>query len=174
MTRDVVRKARLSGERTEDIESLLSSMEADRNIASSDVLVDMAHLVMLTRQRIVNETHAKTLMRELLEMYESGVPIDAYDPSCEDIHAGIETVLTKKTGGDAGGRLHKSRMTNLTTLIHNQGNFHWKFACQVPHIKVNDFNPGDTSHIFLASIGLLRKVSVHAVWFSDHEPELLY
>ena len=52
MTRDVVRKARLSGERTEDIESLLSSMEADRNIASSDVLVDMAHLVMLTRQQI--------------------------------------------------------------------------------------------------------------------------
>ncbi len=112
MTRYVVRKARLSGERKEDIESLLSSMEADRNIASSDVLVDMAHLVMLTRQRIVNETHAKTLMRELLEMYESGVPIDAYDPSCEDIHAGIETVLTKKTGGDAGGRLHIGRSRN--------------------------------------------------------------
>ena len=122
MTRDVVRKARLSGERTEDIESLLSSMEADRNIASSDVLVDMAHLVMLTRQRIVNETHAKTLMRELLEMYESGVPIDAYDPSCEDIHAGIETVLTKKTGGDAGGRLHIGQVVGVAcrAVVHGE------------------------------------------------------
>ena len=112
MTRDVVRKARLSGERTKDIESLLSSMEADRNIASSDVLVDMAHLLMLTRQQIVNETHAKTLMRELLLMHESGVPAEAYDPSYEDIHAGIETVLTRKTGGDAGGRLHIGRSRN--------------------------------------------------------------
>lgn len=112
MTRDVVRKARLSGERTKDIESLLSSMEADRNIASSDVLVDMAHLLMLTRQQVVNETHAKTLMRELLLMYESGIPPEAFDPSCEDIHAGIETVLTKKTGGDAGGRLHIGRSRN--------------------------------------------------------------
>ena len=112
MTRDVVRKARLSGERTEDIESLLSSMEADRSIASSDVLVDMAHLIMLTRQQIVHEDHAKTLMKELLIMHESGVPQDAFDPSYEDIHAGIETVLTKKTGGDAGGRLHIGRSRN--------------------------------------------------------------
>lgn len=112
MTRDVVRKARLFGERTEDIESLLSSMEADRNIASSDVLVDMAHLVMLTRQQIVHENHAKTLMKELLAMYESGVPDDAFDPSYEDIHAGIETVLTRKTGGDVGGRLHIGRSRN--------------------------------------------------------------
>ncbi len=112
MTRDVVRKARLFGERTEDIESLLSSMEADRNIASSDVLVDMAHLVMLTRQEIVHENHARTLMKELLAMYESGVPDDAFDPSYEDIHAGIETVLTRKTGGDVGGRLHIGRSRN--------------------------------------------------------------
>ncbi|MCA1915282.1 argininosuccinate lyase [Methanospirillum hungatei] len=112
MTRDVVRKARLSGERTEDIESLLSSMEADRNIASSDVLVDMAHLVMLTRQQIVHEDHAKTLMKELFYMYESGVPAEAFDPLYEDIHAGIETVLTRKTGGDVGGRLHIGRSRN--------------------------------------------------------------
>ncbi|NLV27744.1 MAG: argininosuccinate lyase [Methanomicrobiales archaeon] len=112
MTRDVVRKARLSGERTEDIESLLSSMEADRNIASSDVLVDIAHLLMLTRQKIVGETHAKTLMRELLAMYESGIPADAFDPSFEDIHAGIETILTRKTGGDVAGRLHIGRSRN--------------------------------------------------------------
>lgn len=112
MTRDVVRKARLSGERTEDIESLLSSMEADKYIASSDVLVDMAHLVMLTRQQIVHEEYAKTLMKELLAMHESGVPPDAFDPSYEDIHAGIETILTKKTGGDAGGRLHIGRSRN--------------------------------------------------------------
>ncbi|HOJ96913.1 MAG TPA: argininosuccinate lyase [Methanospirillum sp.] len=112
MTRDVVRKARLFGERTEDIESLLSSMEADRNIASSDVLVDMAHLVMLTRQRIVHEDHAKTLMKELLAMYESGVPSEAFDPSYEDIHAGIETILTSRTGSDVGGRLHIGRSRN--------------------------------------------------------------
>lgn len=112
MVKDIVRKARLSGERSRDIESLLSSMEADRNIASADVLVDIAHLVMLTRQNIVTPEHAKTLMRELLLMHESGVPEDAFDPSYEDIHAGIETVLTQKAGGDAGGRLHIGRSRN--------------------------------------------------------------
>ncbi len=112
MTRDVVRKARLGGERTGDIESLLSSMEADKHIASSDVLVDMAHLIMLTKQQIVHEEHAQPLMKELLTMYELGVPAEAFDPSYEDIHAGIETVLTNRTGGDVGGRLHIGRSRN--------------------------------------------------------------
>ncbi|MDD1723503.1 MAG: argininosuccinate lyase, partial [Methanospirillum sp.] len=112
MTRDVVRMARLSGERSGNAESLLCSMEADRNISAADVLVDMAHLTMLTSQKIITETHAKTLMRELLRMHESGVPDEAYDPSYEDIHAGIETILTRNTGGDAGGRLHIGRSRN--------------------------------------------------------------
>lgn len=112
MTRDVVRMARLSGERSGGTESLLSSMEADRNISEADVLVDMAHLTMLTSQKIIAGTHAKTLMQELLRMHESGVPDEAFDPSYEDIHAGIETVLTRNTGGDAGGRLHIGRSRN--------------------------------------------------------------
>ena len=112
MAEDVVRKARLSGERSSDIESLLSSMEADRNIAYADILVDIAHLVMLSRQKIIKETHAAKLLYELLTMYQSGVPDEAFNPAYEDIHAGIETLLTERTGGEAGGRLHIGRSRN--------------------------------------------------------------
>jgi len=122
MAKDVVRKARLSGERTSDTESLLSSMEADRNIASADLLVDLAHLVMLSRQKIINEVHAKEMLCELLIFYESGLPDEVFDPSFEDIHAGIETLLTQKTGEDAGGRLHigRSRNDEVATCLRIQ------------------------------------------------------
>ncbi len=117
--KDVIRQGRLSGERTEDIESFLSSMEADRFIAEPDLLVDMAHLLMLARQNIVPQEIASTLMKPLLTMFQEGVPDDAFDDQYEDIHAGIESGLTLKAGAEAGGRLHigRSRNDEVATCI---------------------------------------------------------
>ncbi|PWR72810.1 argininosuccinate lyase [Methanospirillum lacunae] len=117
--KDVIRQGRLGGERTHDIESFLSSMEADRFIAEPDLLVDMAHLLMLVRQKIVTEEIASALMKPLLRMYQEGVPTDAFDEQYEDIHAGIESGLTREAGSEAGGRLHigRSRNDEVATCI---------------------------------------------------------
>ena len=111
-THDVVRHGRLSGERNRDIDSLLSSMEADRYIASSDVLVDIAHLLMLADCSIITPVHAQKIMRELLLMYDEGVPEAAFNPKYEDIHAGIESTIIATVGMDTGGRLHIARSRN--------------------------------------------------------------
>nr|WP_319540075.1 argininosuccinate lyase [uncultured Methanospirillum sp.] len=117
--KDVIRQGRLGGERTHDIESFLSSMEADRFIAEPDLLVDMAHLLMLNRQGIVTDEIATALMKPLLRMFQEGVPAEAFDDQYEDIHAGIESGLTREAGAEAGGRLHigRSRNDEVATCI---------------------------------------------------------
>lgn len=117
--KDVVRQGRLGGERTRDIETFLSSMEADRNIAEPDLLVDMAHLLMLVRQEIVPQEIGTALMKPLIRMYREGVPDEAFDDQYEDIHAGIESGLTAEAGAEAGGRLHigRSRNDEVATCI---------------------------------------------------------
>lgn len=117
--KDVIRQGRLGGERTHDIESFLSSMEADQFIAEPDLLVDMAHLLMMVEQGIVTKEVGSALMKPLLRMYRDGVPVDAFDPQYEDIHAGIESGLTREAGAEAGGRLHigRSRNDEVATCI---------------------------------------------------------
>ncbi|HWQ68080.1 MAG TPA: argininosuccinate lyase [Methanospirillum sp.] len=119
MQKDVVRQGRLGGVRTKDIESFLSSMEADRNIADADLLVDMAHLLMLVRQGIVTAETGRVLIKPLLRMYHSGVPDEVFDLQYEDIHAGIESGLIAEAGPEAGGRLHigRSRNDEVATCI---------------------------------------------------------
>ncbi len=112
MQKDLVRAGRLSGVRTRDIETFLSSMDADRHIADADILVDIAHLTMLADQGIVGPEYAGPLMRSLLSLYEKGVPAEAFDSCHEDIHAGIEAFLTREAGQEAGGRLHIGRSRN--------------------------------------------------------------
>jgi argininosuccinate lyase len=87
-------------------------MEADRYIAPSDVLVDIAHLLMLADCSITAPSHAQKIMRELLLMYDKGVPESAFDPKYEDIHAGIESTIIATVGMDTGGRLHVARSRN--------------------------------------------------------------
>ncbi|KQC04315.1 MAG: argininosuccinate lyase [Methanoculleus sp. SDB] len=109
---DPLRKGRLGTGRPPAVAEFLSSMEADRWIAGADVLVDIAHLLMLRRQGIVGEEHAAAVLRALVGMAEDGVPETAFDDRYEDIHAGIEAHLIEVAGTDAGGRLHMGRSRN--------------------------------------------------------------
>ncbi|MDD1716244.1 MAG: argininosuccinate lyase [Methanolinea sp.] len=110
--RDVVRRGRLAGERTGEMMHFLSSMGADRCIADADILVDMAHVLMLHKQRILDDLPAKQLLAALLEFYDNGIPEAAFDDRFEDIHAGIESLLIGALGEEAGGRLHIGRSRN--------------------------------------------------------------
>ncbi len=89
MRNDVVRLGRLSGERSEKMMQFLSSMRADRCIADADILVDIAHVLMLDNQKI-----------------------EVFDDRLEDVHAGIESLLIEAIGAEAGGRMHMGRSRN--------------------------------------------------------------
>lgn len=119
MRTDVVRLGRLSGERTGEMTHFLSSMHADRHIAEADILVDIAHVLMLDKQKIIDRAVTKQLLPALLAMYDNGIPEEVFDDRFEDIHAGIESVLIGSAGAEAGGRLHigRSRNDEVVTCI---------------------------------------------------------
>jgi argininosuccinate lyase len=112
MRTDVVRLGRLSGERTGEMMRFLSSMRADRCIADADVLVDIAHVLMLDKQKIIDRDVTRQLLPALLELHDEGVPDEAFDDRFEDVHAGIESLLAEAIGSDVGGRMHMGRSRN--------------------------------------------------------------
>ncbi len=112
MRTDVVRLGRLSGERTGEMMHFLSSMRSDRCIADADILVDLAHVLMLEKQKIIDHDVAKQLLLALLELHDDGIPEEVFDDRFEDVHAGIESLLVESIGVDVGGRMHMGRSRN--------------------------------------------------------------
>lgn len=112
MRTDVVRLGRLSGERTGEMMHFLSSMRSDRCIADADILVDIAHVLMLEKQKIIETDIARQLLSALLELLENGIPEEVFDDRFEDVHAGIESLLVESLGAEAGGRMHMGRSRN--------------------------------------------------------------
>ena len=119
MRTDVVRLGRLSGKRSGAMMHFLSSMQADRHIADADILVDIAHVLMLDKQKIIERGVTRQFLPALLEMYTEGIPEEAFDERFEDIHAGIESFLIEDAGPEIGGRLHigRSRNDEVATCI---------------------------------------------------------
>lgn len=112
MSKDPLREGRLGDGRPPEVWTYLSSMEADRFIGEADVMVDIAHLLMLKRQEIIGSEAAAGIMAVLLDLYENGLPDSVYDEKFEDVHAGIEALIIDRTGIDIGGRLHMGRSRN--------------------------------------------------------------
>jgi argininosuccinate lyase len=112
MRTDVVRLGRLSGRRTSEMMHFLSSMQADRHIAEADILVDIAHVLMLDEQKIIDREVTKQLLSALLEMHDVGIPDEVFEDRFEDVHAGIESLLIEFVGPDVGGRMHLGRSRN--------------------------------------------------------------
>jgi argininosuccinate lyase len=119
MRTDVVRKGRLKEERSSEIMPFLSSMQADRQIARADILVDIAHVLMLDKQKINDRRVTQQILAELLTLHKKGVPEDVFDDRFEDVHAGIESLVIASAGAEAGGRMHigRSRNDEVATCI---------------------------------------------------------
>ncbi|MDD1695884.1 MAG: argininosuccinate lyase [Methanoregula sp.] len=119
MRTDVVRLGRLSGERSGEMMHFLSSMRSDRCIADADILVDIAHVLMLEKQKIIDRDTAKQILCALLELFDDGIPEDVFEDRFEDVHAGIESLLIESIGADIGGRMHigRSRNDEVATCI---------------------------------------------------------
>ena len=112
MRTDVVRLGRLSGARTNEMMHFLSSMQADRCIADADLLVDIAHVLMLDKQKIIDRGITGQLLPALLGLFDNGIPEEVFDERFEDVHAGIESLIIEAAGAEAGGRMHMGRSRN--------------------------------------------------------------
>nr|WP_321498681.1 argininosuccinate lyase [uncultured Methanolobus sp.] len=107
---DILRRGRLSSTPDEDMLNFTSSMSADKWIFEADVLVDMAHTVMLHEQGIIKEKDCSSILAGLLKIREEG--IEKLDHSYEDIHISLESRLIDMVGEDTGGRMHSGRSRN--------------------------------------------------------------
>jgi argininosuccinate lyase len=107
---DILRRGRLSSTPDEDMLNFTSSMSADKWIFEADILVDMAHTVMLHEQGIIKENDCSSILTGLLKIREEG--IEKLDHSYEDIHISLESRLIDMVGEDTGGRMHSGRSRN--------------------------------------------------------------
>ncbi|TGC09516.1 argininosuccinate lyase [Methanolobus halotolerans] len=107
---EILRRGRLSSTPDEDILNFTSSMSADKWIFEADILVDLAHTVMLKEQSIIREQDCSKILKGLLQIREDG--IGSLDHSYEDIHISLESRLIDMVGEDVGGRMHSGRSRN--------------------------------------------------------------
>jgi len=111
MCGDMIREGRLGKNFDDEVAKFTSSLDFDRELFEHDILNDMAHLVMLTKQGIVGVEDSKQIFTELKLLLKEGTNALDFKPEHEDIHMAIESHLIKKVG-DAGGKLHTARSRN--------------------------------------------------------------
>ena len=90
----------------------VSSLEADLRIYKETVLVNMAHVLMLYRCRLLKRREAATLLSALRKLYRKDPRRLALRPELEDIHVLIEEEIIKAAGPDLGGKLHTAKSRN--------------------------------------------------------------
>ncbi|MBC2764373.1 MAG: argininosuccinate lyase [ANME-2 cluster archaeon] len=107
---NILRRGRLGSEQEADVLDYLSSMDADRMIFDADLLVDMAHVVMLSEVGIITNDDCVLILGALDTIKQEG--FEGLDMSYEDLHISIEAKLINLVGEDTGGRMHSARSRN--------------------------------------------------------------
>lgn len=89
------------------------ALPADEKLISYDLWGNLAHVVMLAKQRIISRREARTLIQGLREIESSWLRGKfRLDPSKEDVHSAIESQLIEKYGVEVGGKIHTARSRN--------------------------------------------------------------
>ena len=88
------------------------SIEVDAELALDDLAGSIAHVRGLARAGLLAPDEAEALERGLASLREDVVAgAIAWDPSLEDVHMNLETLLTERVG-PVGGKLHTGRSRN--------------------------------------------------------------
>lgn len=93
-----------------DVLNYISSMDADVGIFEADLIVDMAHVIMLSEAGIITRDECTIILNALNTIRKEG--FEKLDQSYEDIHMAIEARLIDMAGEDIGGRMHSARSRN--------------------------------------------------------------
>jgi argininosuccinate lyase len=100
----MLRDSRL-GEISGEVLDYLSSREADRRIFQADLLVDMAHLIMLKEQGWIAPEECARILQVLRQLRQEDLGEE------EDVHEAIEAYVLARVG-PLGGRMHTGRSRN--------------------------------------------------------------
>jgi argininosuccinate lyase len=84
-----------------------TSLPLDKQLIREDIIGSLAHLTMLSRQRIVPRERAAEIREVLLGILAERPPL----PDDEDVHMAVETLLARKLG-ETAGLLHTARSRN--------------------------------------------------------------
>lgn len=91
--------------------------ELDLNLAPFDVLGNIAHISMLSKVGLLEETELPALKEELGRIYHQAQNGDFnIEDGVEDVHSQIEKILTEKVG-EAGKKVHSARSRNDQVLV---------------------------------------------------------
>lgn len=88
-----------------------SSLALDRALLREDLLGSLAHLTMLSRQKIVPSKDAASIHAELVKLWGEAARGTLELPDEEDVHMAIESILTSRLG-EIAGLLHTARSRN--------------------------------------------------------------
>lgn len=77
-----------------------------------EMLIHLAHTLMLERQGIVQRPDVARILKTLLELRQSGTSVLSIDYLQEDMYSYIESYIIKTLGADIGGRMHTARSRN--------------------------------------------------------------
>ena len=105
-------QGRFSKDLDEKVNDFNSSISFDSRMYKEDISGSIIHVTMLGKKGIISEEDSRLIAKELSAIYEeieSGKL--AFDPTAEDIHMFIESVLTERLG-EVGKRLHTARSRN--------------------------------------------------------------
>jgi argininosuccinate lyase len=91
--------------------------ELDLNLASFDVLGNIAHITMLAEVGLLDKAELPALKKELNNIYKSTQDGSfIIEDGVEDVHSQIEKILTEKVG-EAGKKVHSARSRNDQVLV---------------------------------------------------------
>lgn len=105
-------QGRFAGVSAKEVDVFNSSISFDYVLFEEDIAGSIAHANMLGKQKIISQKDTKSIVDGLLGILKDLKSKElTFDPSAEDIHMFIESVLTERIG-DAGKRLHTGRSRN--------------------------------------------------------------
>ena len=87
----------------------VSSLNDDVAIAHYDILGSQAHTIMLYENRVITKKEVKKILKGLENLKKEKFEKKS---DSEDIHELIESLLIKRIGIDAGGKMHTARSRN--------------------------------------------------------------
>lgn len=82
---------------------------------AAGLLVDQAHVIMLTERQIIPEEKGAAILRVLREIEAKGLPGFPLDPELLDDYLNIENYITRKLGVEIGGAFQTGRSRNDRT-----------------------------------------------------------
>jgi argininosuccinate lyase len=102
-------RSRLEGKLDENTLEFLSSISYDFQIALYDILGSQAHTLMLFDNKIITKVEAGKILGALEKLKKEDF---SEKSEAEDIHELIESLVIKKAGKEAGGKMHTARSRN--------------------------------------------------------------